>query len=67
MSQFSWTCLKVKALCSEAQGSLPSPSPVAVGFSDVGQQNRLQKSSVISVSPFRCRKGDFECSRLNLR
>lgn len=33
--------------------------PVAVGFSDVGQQNRLQKSSVISVYPFRCHKGDF--------
>lgn len=34
-------------------------SAVAVGFSDVGQQNRLQKSSIISVYPFTCHKGDF--------
>lgn len=34
-------------------------SPVAVGFSDVGQQNRLQKSSIISAYPFTCHKRDF--------
>lgn len=39
-------------------------SPVAVGFSDVGQQNRLQKSSIVSVYPFTCHKGDFSVQEI---